>query len=393
MKKALALLMIAGLAVTMASAEITFNGWGRGLFVPVENSGASGEKSAAFATTSWGGNPRVGLGITGKADKVGFEMNIDTYSAIGIHDQQKIWVKPVDMLTLSVGKVFDDTLRGNAVFGAWDWLRGYSAIGKDSEGLIFERVDTQNGGVAAALAPTKEIYIDAALRNVGNGDSPTLTKDLGKNIQIGAGYTIAGVGLIRAQYISDYTAAVTTDAVDKYEINQKTGTIVHTQTAASTTDAYTKGVFEAAFRFTGVPKLYADVGYRMNAVKNTKTIDYNMVSAYANYQVTDALKVHGLVYSYIFGENQFNGKKDAGVALGAGVDYALADGFGVNADVRYLDKPTVSFTSGANASDAKTSYMLGVTKGLGNGLIGAGVEVLNGADTGYAIPVRFEYWF
>lgn len=389
MKKALALLMITGLAVTMASAEITFNGWGRGLFVPAVNSGASGEKSQAFDTVSWGGVPRVGLGITGKSDKVGFEMNIDTYSGIGIHDQQKIWVKPVDMLTLSVGKVFDDTLRGNAVFGAWDWLRGYSALGKDSEGLIFERVDTVNGGVAAALTPAKDIYINAAIRNVGTGDSPTLTKNLAKNMQIGAGYTIEGVGLVRAQYISDFTAA--TAASTTYSLDAKTGLIGSKTTAAS--DEYTKGVFEAAFRLTAIPKLYADFGYRMNAVKNDATIDYNMVSAYANYQVTDALKVHGLVYSYIFGENQFNGKKDTGIALAAGADYALANGFGVNADARYLDKPTVSYTSGSNASDAKTSFMLGLTKGLGNGLIGAGVEVLKGADTGYAIPVRFEYWF
>jgi len=364
MKKALAILMILALVGSAAFAEITFGAWGRGVFVPVQNSGATDDDSTATNKASWGGAPRIGFTISGVSDNVGFQadMNVDG-GKVSCGDQQKIWVKPVSMLTLTIGNAYDDTLRGNAAFGSFNWDRAMGTWTGDD--VTFTRVATsatkteykdteyaavQKGpygqGVIAAIKPNDAIYVVAALSDVNGG----LTENLFKNIQIAGGYTIDGIGQIRAQYYSAYVPSVTT----------------------------TDGTVAVAFKLTAVENLYADFGLRMFTNKDrqgeTKTI-----SAYANYKI-DAATIHGLV---IYDLNE----EDDGYNIAAGVDYSLDGGIGVAADVRY----TNDIKSGGD--DATTTFFAGVTKGFSNGKIGAGVEVKSSTDTGYSIPVVFEYWF
>lgn len=350
MKKALAILMILALVGSAAFAEITFGAWGRGVFVPVQNSGATDEDSTATNKASWGGAPRIGFTISGVSDNVGFQadMNVDG-GKVSCGDQQKIWVKPVSMLTLTIGNAYDDTLRGNAAFGSFNWDRDMGTW--TGEDVTFTRIATAAAskgpygqGMIAAIKPNDAIYAAVAFCDVNGG----LTENLTKNIQVAGGYTVDGIGQIRAQYYSAYVADDTA------------------------------GTVEVAFKLTAVENLYADFGLRMFTNKDlqgeTKTI-----SAYANYKV-DAATIHGLV---IYDLNE----DDDGYNIAAGVDYSLDGGIGVAADVRY----TNDIKSGGD--DATTTFFAGVTKGFSNGKIGAGVEVKSSTDTGYSIPVVFEYWF
>ncbi|HOT63627.1 MAG TPA: hypothetical protein PLU93_12265, partial [Treponemataceae bacterium] len=88
MKKALAILMIFALVASVAVAEITLSGWGRGIFAPVMNSGADDDpatlnvdESETFARIgkSWDGvasDPRIKFSVNGNSDNVGFQFEI-----------------------------------------------------------------------------------------------------------------------------------------------------------------------------------------------------------------------------------------------------------------------------------------------------------------------------
>lgn len=354
MKKALAILMILALVGSAAFAEISFGAWGRGIFLPYIDDGVN--DPTADTKSTWGGAPRIGFTVNGVSDNVGFQIDLNADGALDndsennfltYGDQQKIWVKPISMLKVELGRVYDDTLRGNACFGVFDWYRPYGTW--TGEDVIFDRISSGSYGLVVSATPAEGIYAAIALRDVNGG----LQENEFKNIQLAAGYTIAGIGQIRGQYISSYDA----DADD------------------------TAGTIEVAFKVTAVENLYADIGLKMptntDLQGETKT-----VAAYANYKI-DAAKLHGLV---VYNLNE----EDDGFEIGAGVDYSLNGGVGVAADVRYFNAVQAS---GDPDGDAKTTFFAGITKGFSNGLIGAGVEVANATDTGFAVPVRLEYWF
>lgn len=384
MKKALIALSILALVASVATAEITFGAWGRTMFVPIANSGADGVDNGAKIVPSWdwggmdgngAGTGRIGATIAGKSDNVGFQIDFNADGSAGGNistgDEQKIWVKPMDMLKITVGRAQDDTLRGNAAFGSFNWYRAYGA--GEGEDITFSRLSTGIGansnsnnrqGVIVTASPTDAFFLAVALRDVnatgsidndifGAGDSAgNKTENLFKNAQIALGYTIEGIGQIRAQSLGHYSLSLD-DSIN---------------------------VIEVAFKLTAIENLYADFGFRMNTNADIDVEETKDISAYAKYSM-DALTVHGLVMVSMFAE------ADMEMKIGAGVDYSLADGVGVSADVRY-------YNDAANDGvDAKTCVFAGVTKGFSNGLIGAGLEIANAAEMGYAIPVRFEYWF
>jgi hypothetical protein len=373
MKKALAILMILALVGSAAFAEITFGAWGRGIFEPVYNSGVSGEKAVSRLGKSWtnygdvnsnDNKPRVGFTVAGNSDNVGFQFDI--YGDATVGDQLKIWVKPVSNVTVVMGKFFDDTLRGNGAFGSFNWDRSVGA--GEGEDVTFHRMasgyqdknwDSAYDGFMVTAAPTDAIFVAAALSHI-NG---VKNEDMMSNLQIAGGYTIADIGQIRAQY---YSAPKTVG-----------------------TDIKADGTIEVAFKLTAVENLYADFGFRMFTLKDGKNANEEKdLSAYANYKV-DAATIHALAIFKMNGDVNADGDKVSPFNLGAGVDYSLDGGIGVEADVRYYDKNWDK----AGDGKAATAFFAGVKKGFSNGLIGLGFEVLNASNTAYAIPVRMEYWF
>ena len=401
MKKALAILMVLALVASAATAEITFGAWGRGLFVPVQNTGADDEDNTATNVISWGdaakaGNIRMGMTIKGVSENAGFQIDWNSDGeSFGISDQNKIWIKPVSMVTVSIGHVFDDTLRGNATFGAWDWFRAYSVCNLDggSEDFIFKRVDTGKQGFVVSVAPMDALYFVASFNSL---QTLPKTEDLLGNFQIQAGYTIANIGQIRAQYIAvlqNETAATPTyvTAADPVWVDANTDGVVDAGEvtvgydvvdAAPGKDKEVIGTVEVAFKLTAVENLYADVSVRMQTNKDADPKgEYTDINLYANYKI-DALKIHAI------GRYKMLEEDDA-FMMGAGVDYALANSLNIAGDIRYANK----YFPGSNGSDATISYFGGITKGFSNGNIGAGFQVITAENTGYAIPVRLEYSF
>lgn len=378
MKKALITLTILALVASVATAQITFGAWGRTIFVPMQNSGADDEESSTVLAPSWGttGGGRIGFTIAGNSDNVGFQIDMKgDGGAITAGDQQKMWVKPVSMVKIEVGTVQDDTLRGNGAFGAWNWYRAASVKGLIGEDLTFTRLSTaplahkhwgNTQGVIVSATPVEALFVAAAFDNINGGiDSEgdaapdtNFFSNMFKNAQFAAGYTIEGIGQIRAQYMSQYIGAIDTDDGD-----------VDTQ-------------FEVAFKLTAVENLYADFGVRMAMPEDT-TKEHTDISAYASYKVSGATLHAATQFSLLEEDNAYT--------LGVGVDYNLEGGIGLAADVRYSNDIYNAWKDGS--LDAATAFGAYATKGFSNGLIGAGVQVVNAAEMGYAIPVRFEYWF
>jgi hypothetical protein len=362
MKKAVVLGMILlalGTLVYAADAGVKITSFGRGLFA-IEG---GGDDTEATVTESWAANSaRVGISILGTSDTAGFQIDIDTNTgAPEAGDQQKLWVKPFDMLTLQVGRIFDDTLRGSESFGAWNWLRYGSMSG---DGAIFARVG-EGGEVnfEAAVAPMDAVYLFAAVG--GNGTDLYAGNQTAQNAfhggQFGGAYTITGIGQVRAQYIG------------------------------SPSGAHSSEVINAAFKVTAVPNLTADIGL-FYAMKPDASPWDEKIAFGADYTAMEAMVLHAIG---VFGLDKDN---DMTMELGAGLDYTIdkAAGLGVNADLRYLNKAATALQD-----KDQIGFLLGIAKSFPNGEVGVGVEVQtsgyfagvqpvssDGSKMVWAIPVK-----
>jgi hypothetical protein len=382
--------MIFALVASVAVAEISVGAWGRGFFVPVQNDGLDenegGDKFDGATTdtaVSWGSKPRIGFTLSGNSENVGVQVdfNVDDGS-FGLGDQQMIWVKPVDMLTLSLGNIYDDTLRGNAAFGSFNWLRAYG--NGDGEDITFTRFGANradNENFMIAVKPMDALYAGLYLSALDKKPAENMIA----NMQLGAGYTIDGIGQIKFQILR------------KADNFKDDGVADEVQTTV-----------EAAFNYTGMENLFVELGFAMATNNDVRTditsflnvdadengdgkIDddekikveeYKKIALYAKYNM-DAMTIH---FSSI---NRLFKAVDTEVLykLIAGLDYDLGEGVGVEADVSYLGTT-------ADDIDGVVTFFAGAKKGFSNGVIGAGVQVKNdGSDTYFGIPIRMEYWF
>ena len=388
MKKTLiAVAAAAALTATSAFAEITFGAWLRVLASPVAH---NGEDAMVGVANSWGWGARtarININGTSEDGKAGFVMGVynDFESGLGQGDDAYLWVKPVDTVKVSVGKFDSPTngLRGDFCYGSWNWLRPYNWA-YDGEGLTFDGIwrsglmveaDPMDGLHAFAVIPMSSSYKSA--------------EEVYRNIQVGFGYAIEGVGKLKAQYIGDYTE-VTVDGKD---------------------ETATTGQVGVAFDLTAVENLYVTVGARFGiADKDYCDADYLKMSfaAGASYQVADNLKVSASGTFYKSQEKAFgkkDDKKDNKFDFGAGVDFTVADGLTATADVRFLntgygkdgDDNSISFLVGLNKSVSSNGSIgvgfQGATNG--NGLTGIAGANKNGKndDFVWAVPVALNIWF
>ena len=378
MKKTLIAVAAAAALTTSAFAEITFGGWGRAIWAPIASNGGD---AVTFTSTSWGGDGRIGFGMDFTSENV--DMHADFKLEDGkaeINDQLKIVVRPIENLSISIGKLQDDTLRGDCCFGSWNWLRP-SWI--SDEGITFSRTIDLNKGVAVKLTPVEGLVILAGIPVANNGGEATdmghtsnLAEDAYKAAKVGFGYTIDGVGQIKAQFLgkgpnSNYGEDDTGD-------------------------------LEVAFKLSAVENLSAEVGFKMQILDDSDAANKH-VALGARYQVNDACAVAASADVTLYG----NSDKDPSMAFGAGVDYALDNGIGLCADVR-VAMPQ-------NDIDPSIGFMVGASKGFSNGKLSAGfqgVSVAENSGTGlcgamkpakdgaleadgfvWAVPVCFEYFF
>lgn len=361
MKKALAILMVLALVASAVTAEVSIGAWGRGIFAPLANSGDDSYTDTAPSWGGWGGDEaRIGFTIAGNSDNVGFQIdgNVDG-GAFSMGDQQKIWVKPVDMLKFQLGRIYDDTLRGNAAFGSFNWYRGFGA--GEGEDITFSRVGIEGSREAfeVAISPMDALYIAVYFHSLDKN----LTENMFKNVQLAFGYKIDGVGQIKAQYFAKQPS------IEMEDEDGEAFTVLGDDPDAT---------IEVAFNLTMVENLFAELGFAMPT--DTKVSgEWKKISMYGNYKM-DAMTFHLIaIVEMLKDDNKMN--------FGAGMDYALDGGIGINADVRYYN----DIWTGSD--DARITFMVGATKGFSNGLIGAGLEVVSADETGYMVPVRMEYWF
>ncbi|MDY6396348.1 MAG: hypothetical protein SPL22_01350, partial [Treponema sp.] len=397
---------------TALSAEITFGSWGRALWVTAANGGYTepnkdGTTSFKSETVtdvhqSWGGAaPRTALAVSGNSDNVGFKLDIHgNATGLGQGDNAYIWVKPIDQVKLSVGRMDDTTLRGDCVNGLWDWDR-IGAVDGD-EGWTFGGY-FQSKGVNVQATPVEGLLIGAAIplslseNNAGKDDSEYW--DANKGVGKDSGKTLSGVYAHGTAYLGAYTiegvgtikAALKT--LPKKEVEKDGNKEEKSQTEIA-----------AAFDLTAVENLFVSVGAKINTLKEANTRNIN---AYARYNVNEQLTVHARVGTKLNAQDkkdEKDPKKDGqfGFLFGAGIDYNLDGGIGLFADVRYANG-IYKNDSSADKKDCLT-IGAGVTKGFSNGKIGVAFEgatnnggryQTNEKSDGFSweIPVKFEYWF
>ena len=426
MKKTLiAVAAAAALTATSAFAEITFGAWLRVLASPVAS---TGKDVIAGVENSWGWGARtarININGTSEDGKAGFVMGVynDFESGLGQGDDAYLWVKPVDTVKVSVGKFDSPTngLRGDFCYGSWNWLRPFNWV-RDGEGLTFDGIwrsglmveaDPMDGLHAFAVIPMSSSYKSA--------------EETYRNIQVGFGYTIEGVGKLKAQFIGDYTYSQKDNKLGDWKINDD-GEIVRGDTKykadGKKDEDATTGQIGVAFDITAIENLYVTVGARFGiADKDVVAItrdDHNYLkmafTAGASYQVSETMKfsVDGDYKQYQ--DKVLAGGDDSLFSVGAGVDFTVMDGLAAVADVRYM-----SNNYGKKGDDGAISFLVGVNKSVSsNGSLGIGFQgatngcglVMNdgtgieagksytlGKDGGdgdefvWAIPVSVSVWF
>ncbi|MBP5446972.1 MAG: hypothetical protein J6X95_02570 [Treponema sp.] len=353
MKKLIGALALAAMVATSAFAEISFGGWVRTLPTYV---GSDGEdiKTAALSA-SWGGPfwARWDASWTSDDGKAGLKFKLAAEKGgVGTHDDVGIWLKPIDQLKIEIGGLDNfGGLRSDLGFGSWNWLRPSTIVVED-EGITFGR--GENGqGLGLLITPTDALKI-AVVTPLEN----TLQRgDIGfGKASVAAGYTIDGLGTIKAGFFGEYNAEG---------------------------DASKYGRIEGAFDLTGVDKLNLTVGvaYRLassdywKTADKTKVIDNYMLKAAlaASYGITEAFKVSANFAMLMFNKDVLD---DPAMQFGVGADYALSDSLNITADVRML-MPN-------NKKDAQLSFLVGLASPIGsNASLGIGFqgEVGFGKDT------------
>ena len=411
MKKTLiAVAAAAALTATSAFAEITFGAWLRTLTAPVAS---NGEDTVVGTANSWGWGARTArIDINGVSEdgKAGFAMNVfnDMSMDISAGDRAVLWVKPVDMIKISVGKYDspDNGLRGDFCYGSWNWLRPYNWA-FDGEGLTFDGIWRKGMMIEADPIEGLHAFVVIPMADANADSYYTKAEDTYRNVQIGFGYAIDGVGKLKAQFIGD--DSYTTDAEGDRDETKTTGQI---------------GV---AFDLNAVENLYVTVGARFGIADKDYRPDYIKMAftAGASYQVSDAMKfsVDG---GYIQYQDDCTVRNDEAVDnvffVGAGVDYTIMDGLSLAADVRYMSNVKGINTKDADAvknfkgygkdyDEGAISFLVGINKSVSsNGSLGIGFQgATNGCgfvqssgkglvanatdDFVWAIPVSIGVWF
>ncbi|MCI6912927.1 MAG: porin, partial [Treponema succinifaciens] len=346
-------------------------------------------------------------------------------------DNAYIWVKPASSVQLALGK-FDGGetgLRGDLCYGSWNWLRPGNWIAED-EGLTFNGSHTD--GLMAKITPVDGLvaviqlpvyngtwggYNNAYQKETVIGgekiDSKYTIEDTFKNGMYAAAYSIEGLGTLKAGYFGSYAEknkkstkkVIVAKDEDNYE---SVGKLLESKEILdpAAKDSKQIGTVNVAFDFNAVENLFVTVGARFGIADKEYKADNEKIkfTAGASYQVSDAMKF-SVSGGYVQYQDKCVGKasdkKDNAFSVGAGVDYAIMDGLNAAADLRYKN-----IGYGKDKDEGAISFLVGVTKNVSsNGYIGVGFQgATNGNgltgigankndDFVWAVPVALSVWF
>jgi len=329
-------------------------GFNRAFFTPFAYDG----KAKADISTSWGATPRIGASFSAASEDVGVVADVKFDGGnVAVNDNAYIWVKPASWLKVQIGQSFDDTLRGNACFGTWDWLRPGNIIGED---VTFVRVckNPLNGawapveGAIVMLDPIEGLHASVAINITGYAAQEWET--VAKNLQAQVGYTIPGIMQIKAQYIGKGN--------DKQVIN-----------AAVSLKAVENMTLDAGVFFDTTDKAPIKVGLFWG-------MPFDAVNANVNAEIVIPTAENAATE----------------VKVGAGIGVDLGNGLSCGADVRYSQ----SFQKDVN-TDPAIAFGAWLDKGIANGSLGVavqgamktGIRDFAASDFTVAVPVRVQCFF
>lgn len=439
MKKFIAVFVVFALFGTALFAQeatgVKVTGWGRAIFEPLKivkpdkpAEGADDFDVGASVGYSWYRGAAVGVSLSGSAEKIGFNLDYrasDAGTNWTTADNAYLWVKPISFLTIGAGKFAgpaDNGLRGKigqfsgsgfpALFGKNSEASGGISFGdEDTIFRRFKQKDDHAGGVVV-LTPVEGLVIGAVF-NVKVADS--FDKDAYKKFQIGAGYTIPNIGLIRAQFLGGPGAGseettktynlVETVPNDNGTSEKVEKTVKETIVSAVAGDA---NKIQAAFALTAIEGLTLDIGgkiplsYTDDADK--KTQEAIGVSAGASFAAGD-FTIGGRVDTNFGGYTEpKNGKKSAdGFDLTALVEPSYNLGaFVVAADVgvQFTAKDSEDGNEKDNTGGLKLGLgaWLGLNLGNGNMRVGVAAKIpteYDGKKTPLVVslPIIMQYSF
>ena len=392
MKKIVGTIAAIALAASSAFAGVGIGSWGRAIWAPVQG---DGDKVTSWEGISWGSaKSRVGISVHGESENVGFNLDMNGDGGVGLGDLAQFWAKPFSWLEVKIGQTQDDTGRGNAAYGIFNWKRmGGGSTGED---VTFTRFGNGEGGqgqgAIVKITPIENLWIIAAFNVQDDKDAKATFVN---NAQYGAGYTIDGIGSIRAQYIggddaktidgkdaisSRINAAFDLTAVDNLFVT--VGAYIPLASTGKITPAKPAG-----------KEYYLDTETGTIKSKDTKKTDEErkasevVIAAYAKANL-DAVTLHAL-FKMGLGNTDFNTK--ANLLAGVGADVDFGNGIGANFDARLS-------TEFETAGKTELVFLAGLTKSLANGMIGCGfqgdVEALDSnAKFKWAVPVVISAWF
>jgi hypothetical protein len=221
-------------AAAAPAASLTVGGWGRMGFELVDTYNAT-QATNVSTTPGWANGNRIGVAFHGTSANIGFDWNFDYDGATlsGTDDVAKIWAKISPMFEVELGRIEGDTLRGKI---GGDSVSVTSDATGDND-TIFARFFPKQG-ILLDITPMPALYIGASIDAPVGGAAMNAMNSY-QAVQVGAGYTIENVGLVRAQYIGSDT---------------------------------TKGAVQAAFAYTGMAGLTVDVGATIPMDSNAQMV-------------------------------------------------------------------------------------------------------------------------
>lgn len=372
MKKHICLLFCAVLLVIPAFSAVTINGFGRGIFSVLASDNGTTLKTASGV--SWGTPYRVGFGISGDFGFTGFRADVIAgTTTMNGGDEQKLWVKLLGgMMTLTGGVFQDNTLRSDACFGAYDWLRG--GLSNKGEDFTFKRINVT--GLGIAFQPTNELYVTIGIPFSPDG-SWDLIDSYGK-IQATAGYKLNDRMHLKVGYFGNLKEDKETTNITVLK-DGKSVASVDTKTAS------VAGFANIGFDMIITPQLFMSAGIFSNS-----TFDRYTGNFYVR-QSRRPITLHGMV-STNFG-------KEFDISVGTGIDYFVGNGMQCQIDLRTEDLVTKSGQAFIG--------LAGLSKVFSNGIAGIGFELALNTNLAsvnpenlktpnavtFAVPVKLQYNF
>ena len=293
MKKLVFFAVLFTLTATALFADLTeglyIGAWGRGSFVPLwyetvaQEFGQPSDRNIDMEPikkngtgSTWDPNsmPRIDFRIMGFSDHVGFAVHSNTEFIGGLGNGEMgahLWVKPFgnDWVKLLVANQYtEDTLRGKVSTdtGFENFVLGKSMLSLKggieplNQDVIFNRFGGGRGSISASNPSNTSTHLGSPLSNVFflssspieglfvglmlQGMLPEIEpKETWRQVHVGAGYEIANVGHVRAQFIGGFMGEESEDEAGSYKTNEPSK-------------------IEAAFAYTGTENLVIDLGLK-----------------------------------------------------------------------------------------------------------------------------------